>query len=159
MKPLRKLALLAGATSLVAMGVAAPVSADSGTDDVVVGHLDEFAAGVERGYDISGPVRLSRGEDWTHVRANAKGLDADTTYESHLHAQACADEDGGPHYKDDPEGADTPPNELWLEIATNPSGNGHDASTSDWQVRDGDRSVVIHDGDGARIACADLPVS
>ena len=58
----------------------------------------------------------------------------------------------------DPLGAPAPPNELWLSLETNPKGNAHDASRAPWAVREGARSVVIHDTDGARIACADLVV-
>ncbi len=139
-----------------ALGAAAPATA--GGAEVVKGTLSPLAAGVERGYDISGPARLQRRADSTTVRLNVRGLEGRTTYMAHLHEASC-EESGGGHYQDDPEGGTTPPNELWLTITTNPSGNGHAASTEQWAVRDGERSVVIHDPeDGAKIACADLPV-
>ena len=128
------------------------------TEQVVKGRLSEFAAGVERGFNIWGPVRLKVGEDWTKVRVNAKGLAPNTTYASHLHESACSDSDGGGHYMNDPSGPAAPPNELWLSLETNARGKAHDASSAPWVVRDGARSVVIHDTDGARIACADLLV-
>ncbi len=132
-------------------------SADASAE-VVKGRFSEFSAGVSRGFDISGPVRLKVGEDWTSVRANVRGLAPNTTYASHLHESACSVADGGGHYKNDPSGPATPPNELWLMLETNNSGNAHDASSAPWAVREGARSVVIHDQDGARIACADLVV-
>lgn len=139
-----------------ALTAAAPASA--GGTDVVKGKLSALAAGVDRGYEISGPVRLQRRADSTTVRLNVRGLQGRTTYMAHLHEAPC-EQSGGGHYQDDPEGGTTPPNELWLTIETNPSGNGHAGSTEHWAVRDGDRSVVIHDAeDGAKIACADLPL-
>ncbi len=138
-------------------GLAATASA-SGSVDVYKGRFSEFSAGVSRGFDISGPVRLIVGEDWTRVRANVQGLAPNTTYASHLHESACSVANGGGHYKNDPAGPPTPPNELWLTFATNDDGTAHDASSAPWVVRDGARSVVIHDQDGARIACADLVV-
>lgn len=151
-----KAMMLTGAVAVVMLGAIAPVTAES-TEDVASGHLDEFAAGIDRGYEISGPVRLKRGADWTEVKVNAQGLPADE-HVAHLHENACDDELGGGHYKNDPTGPGEPPNELWLTIDANASGNGHDRSDAPWQVRDGDRSVVVHDEDGARIACADLPI-
>lgn len=146
--------------SALFMGVSVIAGAAGAGSRVQVerGWLSEYGVGAERGYDIRGPVRLKVGEDWTKVRVNVKGLAPDATYSSHLHESACSMAAGGGHYKDDPEGAVTPPNELWLSFETNSRGNAHDASMAPWAVRDGDRSVVIHDADGARIACADLTV-
>ncbi|MDQ3955628.1 MAG: superoxide dismutase family protein [Actinomycetota bacterium] len=141
-----------GVSGIVATGSAA------GSVEVVKGRFSEFSTGVSRGYDISGPVRLTVGEDWTRVRANVRGLAPNTTYASHLHESACSVADGGGHYKNDPAGPATPPNELWLTYETNRAGTAHDASSAPWAVREGARSVVIHDQDGARIACADLVV-
>lgn len=126
--------------------------------EVYKGRFSEFSAGVTRGYDISGPVRLIVGDDWTRLRGNVQGLAPNTTYSSHLHDSACSVAFGGPHYKNDPAGPVTPPNELWLTFVTNDEGTAQDSSTADWVVRDGARSVVIHDTDGARIACADLVI-
>lgn len=148
-----KAMMLAGAVAVVMLGAIAPVTAES-TEDVASGHLDEFAAGAGE-YDISGPVRLKRGADWTEVKVNAQGLPGDE-HVAHLHENACDDELGGGHYKNDPTEPGEPPNELWLSIDANESGNGHDTSDAPWQVRDGDRSVVVHDVNGDRIACADL---
>ena len=126
--------------------------------EVERGRLSEYGVGVDRGYDIKGPVRLKVGDDWTQVRVNVTGLASESTYSSHLHDSACSIAAGGGHYKDDPAGAVTPPNELWLSFETDHQGNARDVSTAPWVVRDGARSVVIHDADGARIACADLTV-
>jgi len=138
------------------VGVSAPAGTASSTNQVVKGRFSEFSAGIDRDFDIWGPVRLTIGEDWTSVRANAKGLEPSTTYTSHLHESACSDADGGGHYKNDPAGPPAPPNELWLMFHANSAGSAHDSSSAPWVVRDGARSVVIHDTDGARIACADL---
>lgn len=151
-----KAMMLAGAVAVVMLGAIAPVTAES-TEDVASGHLDEFADGVERDYDISGPVRLKRGADWTEVKVNAQGLPGDE-HVAHLHENACDEDFGGGHYKNDPTGSGEPPNELWLSIDANASGNGHDTSDAEWQVSDGDRSVVVHDEDMDKIACADLSV-
>ena len=133
-------------------------TATAGSVEVYKGRYSEFSAGVSRGYDISGPVRLIVGEDWTRLRATVRGLAPNTTYSSHLHDSACSVADGGPHYKNDPAGPGTPPNELWLTFETNNAGIARDGSRAPWAIREGARSVVIHDQDGARIACADLMV-
>lgn len=138
-------------------GIGANASADEHVE-VVKGTFSEFSAGLSRGYDIAGSVRLIVGEDWTAVRANVRGLAPNTTYSSHLHESACSDASGGGHYKDDPAGPATPPNELWLTFETNKAGTARDGSSAPWAVREGARSVVIHDQDGARIACVDLMV-
>ena len=159
MRSVPKLTLFTSLVAALLLSAAHPVLAGpDASEDTVAGHLSTFAAGVERGLDISGPVRLQRGEDWTQVKVNAHGLAPDTSYNAHLHHAACDDANGGGHYMDDPAGGTTPPNELWLAIGTNPAGSGKDSSSAPWAVRDGSRSVVIHDTDGARIACADLPV-
>jgi hypothetical protein len=91
------------------------------------------------------------------VSIQVTGLEAGLTYGSHVHAQACADGLAGGHYKFDPAGAVTPPNEIWPgPFTTNEAGNG-----SGWTVADGTAgssavSVVIHAPGGAKIACADL---
>lgn len=139
------------------LGLAAPVGTAAGVE-TVKGKLSEFSAGITAGYDIWGPARLKRGADWTSLKVNVKGLAPNTTYASHLHSQACADGDGGGHYMNDSLGAAAPPNELWLTLETNAAGRAKDSSTAPWRVLDGARSVVIHDTDGSRIACADLPV-
>lgn len=152
-----KLGLTASSCALfMSVSVGVGVAGAGSEVEVVTGRFSEFSSGVDRGYDIKGPVRLKRGSDWTMVRVNVKGLDPLSTYASHLHENACSDEFGGGHYMDDPAGPPTPPNELWLELETNRRGIARDSSTASWAVRDGARSVVIHDSDGARIACADL---
>jgi hypothetical protein len=138
--------------------IAGMAGAGSKRVEVEKGRFSEFSAGVDRGYNIRGPVRLKIGADWTRLRVNVKGLKPQKTYASHLHENACSDADGGGHYKDDASGPATPPNELWLSLDTNRRGNAHDASRAPWVVRNGARSVVIHNGDGARIACANLRV-
>ena len=145
--------------SVCLVGVSAITGIAGGSPvEVVKGRFSEFSAGVDRGYDIRGPVRLRIGADWTSAQVNVKGLSPQTTYASHLHESACSDAEGGGHYMDDPSGPAAPPNELWLSLDTNRKCNARDSARAPWVVREGARSVVIHDGDGARIACADLVV-
>jgi hypothetical protein len=107
---------------------------------------------------IAGNATMVRTADGrTVVTIQVTGLGAGLTYGSHVHAQACADGLAGGHYRFDPAGAATPPNEIWPgPFTANEAGNG-----SGWTVADGTAgqsavSVVIHAPGGAKIACADL---
>ena len=100
-------------------------------------------------------VRTADGR--TFVTIHVAGLAPGTTYASHVHAAACATGDADGHYRFDPAGAATPPNEIWPgPFTTNADGIGN-ANTFAWGTAGPTAvSVVVHAPGGAKIACADL---
>jgi hypothetical protein len=118
--------------------------------------------------DVGGHATMVRTADGrTKASVRVEGLEPGATYLSHVHNQACDDGRGGGHYQDQPGGAATPPNELWLSsephdplagITANSAGVATGHGWAPWTARPEARSVVVHQtGDPAiRIACADL---
>jgi hypothetical protein len=121
---------------------------------------------------VVGTAEMVIAQGKTRVTILATGLDNKAQYVGHVHKEACATDDGGTHFKFDPNGGDAPPNEIHLPIQfeVDRQGNSKSAITSDVTVdREAGadaKSVVIHlkrgRGDGAdnpklpKIACADL---
>jgi hypothetical protein len=100
-------------------------------------------------------VRTADGR--TIVSIHVEGLAPGTTYASHVHAKHCTDELGGAHYRFDPAGSSTPPNEIWPgPFTTNGAGVGNSDTIADGTAGESAVSVVIHGAGNARIACADL---
>ena len=124
---------------------------------VMNGDFQTFAAGAERGYEISGRaqlVRTARGQ--TLAQVEAWGLAPNTSYPVHVHNAPCAVNNGGGHYQDLVGGPVNNVNEIWPGFSTDASGHGNGHAANDFTARPEAQSVVIHDTDGARIACADL---
>lgn len=107
---------------------------------------------------ITGNATMIRTADGrTIVTIQVRGLDANTDYGSHVHKQACADGLAGTHYRFDPDGAGTPPNEIWPgPFTTNAAGAGNGGTIAGGTAGLTAVSVVIHAPGGAKIACADL---
>jgi hypothetical protein len=146
----RFLALLAGLS--LAATLAPMVLADGAT--VTRGDVHTFATGVGT---ITGRAQMVRTADGkTIVSLHVEGLAPGTAYGSHVHKQACANGDADGHYKFDPAGAATPPNEIWLGFTTNEAGIGNSDTTAYATAGPTAMSVVIHAPGGAKIACADL---
>ena len=109
----------------------------------------------------SGGGRLGPARNWLggvdSFCIDPRMIAANTTYASHVHKQACADGDADGHYRFDPAGAATPPNEIWPgPFTTNDVGIGN-ANTIAWGTAGSTAiSVVVHAPGGAKIACADL---
>jgi hypothetical protein len=118
----------------------------------------DFAAFNGSTLPISGHATMIRTADGrTIVTVHVEGLDANTTYGSHVHAAACATGLADGHYKFDPAGAATPPNEIWPgPFTTNAAGAGNGDTIADGRAGPSAVSVVIHAPGGAKIACADL---
>jgi len=93
-------------------------------------------------------------------------------YDAHLHEGTCSDPTSA-HYKDDPLGAEGPPNELWpTSDPTDPRGGlvadatgvARGFAVADWVARPTARAIWIHEPPAdptdphahARIGCADL---
>ncbi len=76
-----------------------------------------------------------------------------------MHNQTCDNGNGGGHYQHDV-GQDpdfvNDSNEIWLSFTSNARGKSKSLAKYEHIAREEAQSVVIHDSDGARIACADL---
>jgi Cu-Zn family superoxide dismutase len=141
------------AVAAMAIGVHGTVAA--GETLVSQGQFAAFATSSDPGF--TGQATMIRTADGkTIVSVSVRGLLPDTTYGSHVHAFACADNFAGGHYKHDLAGPASPPNEIWPAFTTNASGVGNGKATAPWVARPEARSVVIHAPGGAKIACADL---
>ena len=123
---------------------------------VTRGDLQAFAAGA--GLPITGRAQMVRTADGrTIVSVHVEGLVPGTTYASHVHAAACATGDADGHYRFNPAGAATPPNEIWPgPFTTNEAGIGNANTIAAGTAGSGAVSVVVHAPGGAKIACADL---
>jgi hypothetical protein len=144
-------ALLVGA----ALSASLAAAAQANSSIVTRGDFEPFAAGTS--LSITGRAQMIRTADGkTIVAIHVEGLEADTTYASHVHKQACADGDADGHYKNDPSGPAAPPNEIWPGFTTNDAGVGNGNATVDWTAGETAVSVVVHAPGGAKIACADL---
>jgi hypothetical protein len=140
---------------VLALAVALPGLASGG--EVTGGAFHTYADGVGRGYDIAGHAHMTRtADDTTLVSTHAIGLAPNTTYGVHVHNQACNNGNGGGHYQNIPGGDVDPYNEIWPAFTTNPAGIGNGMAVHAFNARPEAQSVVIHDTDGKRIACADL---
>src|SRR5262245_35385417 len=93
----------------------------------------EFHAFNVRDPGISGRAQMIRTADGrTIVTIHVEGLGPGLVYGSHVHAQACANNLAGGHYKFDPAGASAPPNEIWPgPFTANPAGIGNADTVAD----------------------------
>lgn len=129
----------------------------AGNKVVTTGSFHTFATGLERGYDIGGEavmVRSAHGR--THTSVKVWGLAADSSYPTHVHNAPCNVNNGGGHYQNIVGGPVDSVNEIWPRVYTDGSGFGTGQARNEFIARPEAQSVVIHDLDGARIACADL---
>jgi len=145
----------AGIVSASLMLTLAPAALADGST-VTRGDFAAFATGV--GQPISGRAQMVRTADGrTIVTVHVEGLAPNTTYASHVHKQACADGEADGHYRFDPAGAATPPNEIWPgPFTTNDAGVGNANTIAAGTAGSAAISVVVHAPGGAKIACADL---
>ena len=114
---------LALTVGIALVAVVAPSTLSAST--VTRGDLAAFATAA--GQPIAGRAQMVRTADGrTIVTLHVEGLAPNTTYASHVHAAACAVGDADGHYKFDPAGAATPPNEIWPgPFTTNELGIGN----------------------------------
>ncbi len=117
--------------------------------------LDTAPPGSE---DVAGEAYLAQDDDGTTVTVRLTGLVPDTGYVSHLHTQTCEQDAGGEHFKLDPTGGDSPPNEVHLAFISSADGSGEATITNDARVGDGAPAVVVHPADAMdnKLACADF---
>ena len=147
-----RIAAALAALSIVAVFAPAVVA---GSAIATRGDIAAFATGI--GQPITGRAQMVRTADGsTIVSVHVEGLAANTTYGSHVHQQPCAVGDADGHYKLDPAGPATPPNEIWPGFTTNDAGVGNGNAAVAWTAGPNAVSVVVHAPGGAKIACADL---
>lgn len=117
--------------------------------------LDTAPPGSE---DVTGRVWVAQNDEGTTVTTQLSGLEPGTDYLMHLHEQPCSQDDGGDHFRFDPEGSEEPPNEIHLAFTADAEGVGEATVTNDRRVEDAARSIVIHPADAMdnRLACADF---
>lgn len=100
-----------------------------------------------RGYrKLTGTAKLVRSNRGTDASITLTGLLTNTAYASHVHAGRCDQPDpGGPHFKFDVNGSDTPPNEIHLPFTSDAQGRGTAKARNDQTVPEGEgRSIVVH---------------
>lgn len=139
--------------------VAGAAAADPGPQRrTAAGGFGTLTAGQDTSYESAhGSARIVRdeGTGTTTVTVVLNGLAGNAHYGAHLHLGSC-DTVGG-HYKNDPEGDPTPPNELWPTLDTDGQGHASTSVTALWVARDEAGAVVVHDPESsAKVLCADL---
>ncbi len=117
--------------------------------------LKSAPAGTE---SVTGTAYVARHDEGTTVTIEVEGLQPDAAYMSHLHAQPCAKDDGGPHFMFDKKGPEEPPNEVHIAFTADAEGTATTTVSNDNPNTEGAKSVVLHldDKDGTKFACADL---
>ncbi|GAB2774997.1 hypothetical protein GCM10027020_30150 [Nocardioides salsibiostraticola] len=108
--------------------------------------------------DVAGQAWLAQNDDGTTVTIRLSGLEPGVEYVSHLHAQSCSEDNGGPHFAFDPEGEEVPPNEVHLGFTASDDGTGEATVTNDRRVEDLAPSAIVHPADSMdnRLVCADF---
>jgi len=103
----------------------------------------------------------------TGVSVVVTGLDPNARYVAYVYNKPCADGEGGTHFRYDPSGSTSPPNEIWLtQMTVSPKGTGVASTTNEKKPNSSAKSVVIHlkraagaesnDPTRPKLACADL---
>lgn len=148
---------LAIAVAAAAMTAGTVVAAGAGGATVTQGQVVGFGHP-----EIAGHAQLVRRANATTFAAlHVQGLRAGGKYGAHVHDAPCDVSSGGAHFKQDPSGPGTQPNEIWpgdgLFVA-NAGGNADVNATVPYTANANAVSVVIHDldGGGSRVACATL---
>ena len=146
---------VAAVLAALSIGAAFAPSVMAGGAMVTRGDIAAFATGI--GQPIGGRAQMVRTAGGkTIVSVHVEGLAANTTYGSHVHQQPCAVGEADGHYKFDPAGPATPPNEIWPGFTTNDAGVGNGNAMVAGTAGVNAVSVVVHAPGGAKIACADL---
>ena len=110
---------------------------------------------------LVGQVGISRTAVTTQLTLQLSGLDAASIYGAHLHAEPCAIDNGGGHYKMNPSITTTDPaNEIWFMIGDHAAGTQTVTLTVPHSIRTDAQSVVVHRTDAAgmtpKVGCTDL---
>lgn len=132
--------------------------ADKVDGDVRSGQFTVLDTAPPGSDEVAGDAYLAQDDAGTTVTIRMIGLEPGTEYVAHLHAQRCEDDDGGDHFRFDPDGEEVPPNEVHLGFTATEQGTGQATVTNDRQVGDDAPAVVVHPADAMdnRLACADF---
>lgn len=132
---------------------------------IKAGAFTTLAAGVTAGKSITGTasiVRNANGVGQTIVKYSVAGLTPLTLHNTHVHAQPCALQEGGGHYKLNSavtEAIASAAGEIWLPVTTGSTGTATaQVAVRGHVARDDAMSIVIHDPvtPANRLACVDL---
>lgn len=154
--------LIAAAVGLAATAAMMPAIASAEPAAVTRGALTPFAAGT--GGPITGHAQMVRtASGSTIVSLHVEGLTPGGRYASHVHAAPCAVGAADGHYKLDPTGPATPPNEIWPgggPFVANGGGIANAQTVAGFTAGPTAVSVVVHDlslpSTANKVACADL---
>lgn len=105
---------------------------------------------------MAGTAILTRHGNTATVSASVTGLPAGQKFMAHIHAQPCSVDSGGGHFKFDPNGPATPPNEVHLSLTADPSGAANSSVEVDRELGEGAKSLVVHNVDTKKMLCADF---
>jgi Cu-Zn family superoxide dismutase len=171
-------AATAGLVTVAALGVAAPALADVIRAGGEVTRYPDQAPLADAPAGATARVQaVETGNGRTIVTLHVSGFEGLEQYGAHAHTNACGQTGAaaGPHFQYQPGGATdpayaNPENEIWLDFATNPAGEGRAKAVVDWQFPSERRakSVIIHEGGtstgagvagtaGKRVACISVP--
>jgi hypothetical protein len=107
--------------------------------------------------DTTGVAWIARHAGGTTVTVELAGLQPDTDYVSHVHADTCANS-GGDHYQFELGGSELPPNEIHLAFTSDAAGNGFMTAENDQVAGPEAVAFVVHPSDliDNKIACVDF---
>lgn len=110
------------------------------------------------GYEgAAGRAEMAVADNGTTVTIKFVGLEPNTEFISHVHADTCAN-NGGDHFQFEIGGSVMPPNEIHLNFTSDAEGNGYMTAFNHGIVDDGAKSVVVHPMGllDNKIACAEF---
>lgn len=147
-----------GEMDMSAMNEPDATPADEIDGDVTSGEFMVLDTAPPGSDGAGGEAWLGQNDDGTTVTIRLTGLEPETEYLAHLHDQRCEQDNGGEHFRFDPEGAEVPPNEIHLALTTTAEGTGEATVTNDRRVGEDAPAVVIHPMDAMdnRLACANF---
>lgn len=112
-----------------------------------------------QGYDdVTGSAALARHSAGTTVTLELSGLPPNVDFISHVHAESCAPNNGGPHYQFEIGGSTMPPNEVHLAFTSDADGNGFMTAENHDIVGIDAVALVVHPAEflDNKVACVDF---